>query len=119
MIAVIKQLKHNIIILSNPDKINIIKTKERKFMQLSAGYIILCLAGIFILYILCKIFIRPLKWFLRLALSCLLGCIIMIAINKLFAKNGIYIGINPLSAMLSGVLGIPGIIIAYLLQGII
>lgn len=78
--------------------------------------IIIGITSLFILYILCRVFIKPLKWFMHLAFSCLLGCLTMFAANKLLFPLGISFSLNPLTAMLGGVLGIPGMILTIILQ---
>lgn len=81
--------------------------------------IILYILGIFVLYIICRIFIRPIKWLLKLSFSCALGCVAMLLANQVMAPLGVNFAINPLSAMISGILGIPGIIMTHLLCGIL
>lgn len=81
--------------------------------------IIIYIIGFFAIYILCRIFIKPLKWFIRLMLSCTLGIIAMLILNKIFSTTGFFIAINPLTAMMSGVLGLPGIILSYVLSVIL
>lgn len=88
-------------------------------MNISPVLIITYLIGFFILYVVCWIFIKPIKWLLRLLLSCVTGCLLMLLVNKLCASFGTIFFINPLTAMISGVLGIPGIIITFILQGIL
>lgn len=39
------------------------------------------------------------------------GCIVMLALNLLGENVGIYIPINPFTALCAGILGIPGIIL--------
>lgn len=92
---------------------------RRIYMSSAPLAVIAYIFGFFIIYILCRIFIKPLKWFLRLLLSCILGCLAMLLANKLFYPLGVDFSINPLTAMISGVLGIPGIIMTYLLYGIL
>lgn len=81
--------------------------------------IIIGLTSLFILYILCRIFIKPLKWFMHLGFSCLLGCLTMSIANKLLFPLGVCFSLNPLTAMLSGVLGIPGMVLTVILQNIL
>lgn len=81
--------------------------------------IILYISGIFVLFIICKIFIRPIRWLFRLSFSCILGCGAMLIANQVMAPIGVSFAINPLNAMISGVLGIPGMIMTHLLSGIL
>ncbi len=75
--------------------------------------------GFFIIYILCRVFIRPLKWVLRLAFSCCLGCVAMLVANHFLSPLGVDFAINPLTAMISGVLGVPGMVMTHFLCGIL
>lgn len=88
-------------------------------MNMSPGLILVYITGMLLLYLLCRVFIRPLKWLLRLILSCILGCAAMSAVNFIFARYGVIFEINLLTAMMSGVLGVPGMIITFVLSGIL
>ena len=81
-------------------------------MEVSPAIVIACVFGLFILYILCRVFIRPLKWLFGLAVSCVIGCAVMLMLNTGFC-------INPLTALISGVLGVPGMIMTLVLQAIL
>lgn len=81
--------------------------------------IILYIFGIFVLYIICRIFIKPIKWLIKLSFSCAIGCGAMLLANRLLSPLGVNFAINPISAMISGVLGIPGMIMTHLLCGIL
>ncbi len=78
--------------------------------------IILYLIGFIVIFLLCRIFIKPIKWALRLILSCVMGTIAMILANKLLFSFGINFSVNPLTAMISGVLGVPGMIMTLILS---
>lgn len=86
---------------------------------MSPVIIITYLLGLFVLYIFCRIFIRPLKWLARLALSCAVGCLAMLAANKLLGAFGAEFSINPLTAMISGVLGLPGMVMTLVLRSLL
>lgn len=88
-------------------------------MNISPALIITYLIGFFVLYIICWIFIKPIKWIMRLLISCALGCIVMAVVNRICAPLGTIFSINPLTAMISGVLGMPGMIITFILQGVL
>ncbi len=83
---------------------------------MSVTYIFAYIVAFFILYIVCWLFLKPIKWLLRLLLSCALGCAFMLACNMFLSTN---FALNPLTAMTSGVLGLPGIIMTYIFQGIL
>ena len=88
-------------------------------MDTNPAMIIAALIGLFLLYVLCRLFIRPLKWLLKLLLSCALGCLAMLLANKLLSYFGISFALNPLTAALSGILGLPGMALTLILQNIL
>lgn len=88
-------------------------------MVVDMGSVILYLIGIFLLYLICRIFLKPLRWFLRLALSVVLGGIGIFVLNYLFGRIGWHLSLNPLTAMITGVLGIPGMILIHLLTAML
>ncbi len=73
-------------------------------------------AGLVLLVIFCRIFIKPIKWVLKLFINGVLGGLILAAVNFVGGFAGITVIINPLSALLSGLLGVPGIILVVILQ---
>lgn len=88
-------------------------------MVVDMGSVILYLIGIFLLYLICRIFLKPLRWFLRLVLSAVLGGVGIFALNYLFGGIGWHLYLNPLTAMITGVLGIPGMILIHLLTAML
>lgn len=88
-------------------------------MKFDPALIIATLIGLFVLYIICRIFIRQILWIVKLALSCAIGCAAMLLINRFGAPFGMTLALNPLTAMISGVLGLPGIAMALVLQAIL
>ncbi|MEE1012887.1 MAG: pro-sigmaK processing inhibitor BofA family protein [Clostridia bacterium] len=88
-------------------------------MIFDTGSIFLYLVGIFLLYLFCRIFLKPIKWLMKLALSCLLGGVGILACNWIFGALGWHIALNPLTAMITGVMGIPGMIMAQILTTIL
>lgn len=78
--------------------------------------IIAYVIGLVLLYVCCWIFIRPLKWLFKLMLSSVIGGLILAAINFFGGFVGVHIIINPLSALITGLLGIPGVVLIVLLQ---
>ena len=75
--------------------------------------------GIILLYFFCWLFINPLKWFLKLVLNTALGGLILVAINFFGSVNGLYIPITPLSSLITGLLGVPGVAMLVILQFIL
>lgn len=73
-------------------------------------------AGLVLLFVFCRIFIRPIKWMLKLLINGFLGGLILAAVNFAGGFAGITVIINPLSALISGLLGVPGVILVIVLQ---
>ena len=58
----------------------------------------------------------PFKFIIKIMANSILGCVILLAINKFFPFGSLRAGINPLTAMCVGILGIPGVIAVILLS---
>jgi len=74
------------------------------------GIILAYSAGIMLIFMISWIFVKPLKFLGRLVLNSLLGALFLIIFNYFGQYTGVYIGVNLVSALLLGVLGIPGFI---------
>ena len=74
------------------------------------------LLGFGILWLACKGLKISLKIFWKLFVNALIGAAILLIINFFGAAIGISITISFLSALIVGILGVPGVIILLLLQ---
>ena len=72
--------------------------------------------GILIVLVISGVFLKPIKFILKLLLNSALGLAFLVLVNFLAAPVGIHIGINPVTAIAVGALGIPGVIIILILQ---
>ena len=88
-------------------------------MPLDTGSVLLYTVGFFLLYLACWVFIKPIKWLLRLGGSCLLGGGAILFWNVLAGSFGMTLTLNPLTAMFAGILGIPGMILAGILGSVL
>lgn len=78
----------------------------------------------FLLYVVCiifiiivgKIFILPLKKILKLVINSLLGAGIIYIINMVGLNFGFHIGLNWYTILCSGLLGIPGVILFFIIK---
>lgn len=61
--------------------------------------------GIVILFILLKI----LKWPIKILVNGIFGVILLYLVNLVGTKYNFYIGINVVTALIAGILGIPGV----------
>ena len=83
---------------------------------LQFNVIIAYVFGLILLYIIGWILVVPLKVVLKLIYSGILGGIAIIIINALGGFIGINIGVNPMTALSVGVLGMPGVVLLLILQ---
>jgi len=79
-------------------------------------YIIIILAIYGIGYMLYRFFKLPIKLLLFFILNSAVGCAVMLIINMIFKQNGFFIPLNVYTISMTGVLGIPGIILLILLK---
>ncbi|PWL42550.1 pro-sigmaK processing inhibitor BofA family protein [Christensenella sp. MSJ-20] len=73
-------------------------------------------AAILLLFLLGKALALPMRLIGKLILNGVAGGVALFLINLLGAKVGVNIGINPLTALIAGFLGLPGIVMLVLLQ---
>lgn len=73
--------------------------------------IIVYLACICFLFIFGRIFILPLKSILKLVLNSILGGVIIVIINLVGEMFAFHIGLNYITIVLIGILGVPGAIL--------
>lgn len=81
--------------------------------------IILAIAfGLLILYLLAKILYFPLKILMRLLLNGLCGGALLLVFNAVGSLWGLHLGVNFVTAVVVGVMGIPGVVMLLVLQRI-
>lgn len=81
--------------------------------------IIYAIIGIFLLWLIIKLFSKPIKWIFKLLLNTLLGFVLLFVFNYLGQFVGLSVTVGWLSALVTGVLGIPGIILLLLVENFI
>jgi len=67
-------------------------------------------------YIIGVLLVLPIKIVVRLVLNGIIGAVALFVINIFGGMIGFTIGINPITALVAGFLGIPGIILLLFLQ---
>jgi len=80
------------------------------------GVVMAYSAGIMLIFMISWIFVKPLKFLGRLILNSVLGALFLIIFNYFGQFTGVYIGVNEVTALLIGILGIPGFIAILLLK---
>ena len=78
--------------------------------------VITYLACILFLFVLGRVFIVPLKMIVKIIFNSILGVLLLYVINFIGATFGFHIGLNVLTAIFVGVLGVPGAILLMILK---
>lgn len=76
-------------------------------------------AGVFLLRLFFKIMRLELKWLFKLALSAAAGFVALFIFNFLGTYIGVSLEMNLVSALITGILGVPGVIILLIFKYII
>ena len=79
-------------------------------IKLNLDAIVIYIACICFLFLFGKIFILPIKNILKLVLNSILGGCMIYIINLIGALFGFHIGLNYVTAIFTGILGIPGVV---------
>ena len=85
-------------------------------LNLDFNVVIIFITCVFFLFIFGRIIIWPLKNILKLILNSILGGVLIFIINIVGAKFAFHIGLNFLTSLIVGFLGIPGAILLIILK---
>lgn len=75
-------------------------------------YLIYGLAGILVLFLLIKL----LKWPMKIILNGIIGVVILYIVNLIGTRFNFSLAINPITALITGFLGIPGVIVLIIIR---
>jgi inhibitor of the pro-sigma K processing machinery len=78
--------------------------------------IALIAVGIGLLTILFKLLKTPLRWAMKLLLNAVVGFVALFVLNFFGSFIGLSLGVNWLNAIVTGVLGVPGVILLLLVK---
>ena len=81
---------------------------------MSSSDIIMLMIGVCVVLIIYLLFTNPIKTLARIALGSAAGTVGMVAVNSFLAPLGVFVGINPLTVLIVGVLGLPGFATLYI-----
>lgn len=62
-------------------------------------------------YIIGMLLVLPVKLIVRLVINGIIGAVVLFAVNFIGAYFNFSIGINPITALVAGFLGIPGVLL--------
>lgn len=83
---------------------------------MEAGVIAAYIVGILAIYFVGKMFLVPIKWVWKLIYNGVVGGVMLWVVNLIGAYFDFMIGINVISALVAGLLGIPGVILLILFK---
>jgi len=74
------------------------------------------LLGILIIYLLFRLLAYPFRLIFALVLKVIVGLVLLLGFNLVGAWLGVTIGINPVTVLVTGLLGVPGLFMLAVLQ---
>lgn len=83
---------------------------------MSMGTILAYLLGLVLLYVVGMILVIPIKVMIKLLINALIGGVALFIFNVIGGLIGITLAINPINAIVVGLLGVPGVILLLILQ---
>ncbi len=75
--------------------------------------------GLLLLYIVGWLLVMPLKFILRLLYNGIIGGLMLWVLNLVGGFFGLQVAINPVTALIAGFLGIPGVLLIVVLNYIL
>ena len=81
---------------------------------MSSSDIIMLMIGACVILIIYLLFTNPIKTLVRIVIGCAVGAVGMLAANSFLAPLGVFVGINPVTVLIVGVLGLPGFVMLYI-----
>lgn len=75
--------------------------------------------GLFLLYIIGMLLVIPIKIIFKLIINGILGALLLFLVNIIGGFANFAIPINPVNAIVTGFLGIPGVILLFILQKVL
>ena len=87
-------------------------------MALDPSTIIAFAVGLIALYVIGLLLVIPIKIILKLIINGIIGGITLLLVNFIGGFIGLTIGINPVTAVIAGFLGLPGVVLLIIIQAI-
>ncbi len=81
--------------------------------------IIAFVLGLLLIYLIGRVMLIPLKLVFKLLINAVVGGVVLWIINYFGAYINIHIPLNPVTALTVGFLGIPGVVLLFVIQQII
>ncbi|NLG80837.1 MAG: pro-sigmaK processing inhibitor BofA [Firmicutes bacterium] len=81
--------------------------------------VVACAFGLFLLYVVAYILYVPLKIMFRLTYNAIIGGLVLWLVNLVVGFFGLSVAINPVTALIAGLLGIPGVVLIMALKYVV
>ncbi|BBB90852.1 MAG TPA: pro-sigmaK processing inhibitor BofA family protein [Methylomusa anaerophila] len=78
--------------------------------------IIAYIFGIILIYLIGRVFLMPIKLVFKLIYNALIGGLMLWVVNFIGSHFAFTIGINPVTALIAGFLGLPGVVLLILFK---
>lgn len=85
-------------------------------MEFILSHALLIVGGLFLLWLLIKLFTKPIKLLFKLLINTGMGYIALLLVNTFGRVIGVSLGLNWVNALVIGVFGYPGLILLLLLK---
>lgn len=85
-------------------------------LQIDSKLILLYGLGIIILYMVGRVFLKPMRMIFKIVYNSILGLIALLVINFVGKYFGLNIALNIYSVLITGFLGIPGLALLIVLK---
>lgn len=72
--------------------------------------------GIIVIYVVCLFFIKPIKFVFRIALNVAFGGVMLWCINFVGGILGVKLGLNLFNAIVAGYMGVPGVVLLFIIK---
>ncbi len=88
-------------------------------MPLDPSTLIAFVVGLIAIYVIGLLLVIPIKIVLKLIVNGLIGGVTLFIVNFIAGLIGLTtVGINPVTAIIAGILGVPGVILLFIIQAI-
>lgn len=72
--------------------------------------------GVILLYIIGRLLLIPIRIIFNLIVNAVIGGAMLLIVNLIGSFWGVTIGVNPITALVAGLLGVPGVILLLALR---
>jgi inhibitor of the pro-sigma K processing machinery len=88
-------------------------------LDIDLNIILAFVFGLMVLYLLARILVYPMRILAKVVGNSLVGAVLLMIFNLLGGLVGLSVGVNVVSALVVGFLGLPGLITLLIIQGIL